>query len=441
MKKFIIISKYGEILDIAINIPGSVFYVQNHDYHSIGKGMVDKDDWYRYLGLDYTWIIDDCDNGEFSDWLRSRGEKVFGSNKIGNDLEENRQASQKLFESFGFKQPMSENFTDIDKMLEFIKANSGKRLILKQNGTAPKSVNHMSKFDGCDDLIQHIEELKEKWNKNEYGDFNCDIMEVVDGVEVACTVFFNGQDFARNEKGKIIGFLNFEEKKECDGGLGATVGEMGTTFFGCTEGNKIFDKIIIPDKLGQFLKDIKFIGCFDINGCINKDGSFTGFEPTPRFGIPTASYLFSEGIEDIESFFYNMARGISQPVKIKEGWGMCTVVVAKPFPVDGDVEHIDEIGTSLNEKLWIMDNKGKIAKDFSEDQKKHIHLCNFKKEDNGDYKVATKMGWMLVVSITGSGIKDCRDKTLDYIKKNIFLSGMKYRQDIGKRIEDKMNKL
>ena len=39
----------------------------------------------------------------------------------------------------------------------------------------------------------------------------------------------------RNADGKVVAFLNSEEKKEIDSGLGETCGEMGTLFYVTTE--------------------------------------------------------------------------------------------------------------------------------------------------------------------------------------------------------------
>src|ERR1700733_15021154 len=99
----------------------------------------------------------------------------------------------------GFKQPESHNFTDIDEAIDFVKENKDTRYILKQNGDAPKHLNHMGKFKGNEDMIYHLEELKKGWNESQYGSFDCDLMEVVEGVEVAASAFFNGHDWLRDK--------------------------------------------------------------------------------------------------------------------------------------------------------------------------------------------------------------------------------------------------
>ncbi len=294
----------------------------------------------------------------------------------------------------------------------------------------------MGKFDGNEDMLFHLEELKKGWSQQEMGDFDCDLMEVVEGTEVAASAFFNGHDFLRNKDGKIVGFINFEEKKECDGNLGETTGETGTTFFGCTEDNELFSKIIVPGVVEK-LQEIGFRGVFDINGSMTKDG-YVAFEPTDRFGVPATSYEFIEGmVTDPAVVLEAMAKGLDIPVEIHEGWGQVIVIAGKPYPIEADV---DERSTSLGEKLWILGSDGKPKDNFSEEQKKHIHLYNFERIEDEDgsknYKVVTKSGYLLTITGRGDDIEDCREKLLKYVKENIYLSGMKYRQDLGKRVEN-----
>lgn len=438
--KFFIMSSYGELLDIAIHLQDVegkkvVMYITESEYKKIGDGIVEKaENWHDYLGQGWIFVIDGCEYAHLQDWLREQGENVVGTNKEMSELENNRQDGQEWFKSMGFKQPNSENFTDIDDALGHVKENKEKRFILKQNGSAPKSLNHMGKFENNEDMMYHLENLKKSWSESEYGNVDFDLMEVVEGVEVAASAFFNGHDWLRDSKGKVIGFLNFEHKKTHDGDLGSTCGEMGTLFFGCDETNPIFKDIIMKKGISDKLKETDYRGVFDINGCLT-DKEYVAFEPTSRFGIPATSYEFIEGLKTpTTELLKAMAEGLDTPIDIVKGWGMVQVIVAKPFPVESDIE---EKATSIGEKLWILQN-GKTSSDFSNDQMKHIHLENFLKDENGDYKVATKNGYMLTVTGTGKSIEKIREDLLKYIKENIYISDMSYRQDLGKRIEKEL---
>lgn len=449
---FIVHSTYGEIVDLAERLKDEghevLVHIPDNGYKKIGDGIVEKtSEWYRCIGEGYIWVFDGCEHGDLQDWLRSKGEMVFGGNKIADELENERQLNQKWFKEAGFDQPFSKNFQSIDEALAFVEEHSDKRWILKQNGDAPKSINHMGKFEGNEDMLFHLKELKKGWNEQEYGKFDCDLMEVVTGMEVAASAFFNGHDFLRNSEGQVVGFLNWEEKKEADGGLGETTGETGTLFLGCTDENELFKEIMLKPKIISKLQQINFRGVFDINCIKTDDGLLVGLEPTCRFGVPSTAYEFLEGmITPCAEVIKYCAEGLDEPIKIHEGFGQVLVITSKPYPVEADLE--DE-ATSLGEKLWIMDGDGEtLLGDFTPEQKKHIHLYNFEKTTDPEteevcYKVVTKSGYLLTV--TGRDLENKEDGENDieiirknlkeYVKNNIYISGIKYRQDIGKRVE------
>lgn len=434
--KFLIFTEFGELLDLAIHLQDIekqdvIMHIPSHEYAKIGDGIIKKEkDWWNCIGKGYIWVFDGCAHGSLQDYLRAANELVFGGSEKGDKLENDRQLAQEWFKAAGFKQPKSQNFKSIDDAIKYVNENKDQRWILKQNGDAPKSLNHMGKFDGSEDMLFHLEELKKKWNEAEFGKFDCDLMEVVEGLEVAASAFFNGNDYLHNKDGKVVGFLNFEEKKEADGQTGETTGEMGTTFLGVTEDNSLFREILLKPKILDGLRNSGFRGVFDINCIKTKDG-IVALEPTCRFGVPATSYEFLEGMNTTASKLIEaIAKGENLPIDVRLGIGMVMCVVAKPYPLEVEVPNE---GTSVGERLWILGN-GKVTKDFSAEQARHIHLENFYKED-GIYKVATKNGYLLTVTGTGKTIEETRTALIQYIKDNLYLSGMKYRTDIGARVE------
>lgn len=436
--KFLVFSEFGEIADLAIHLQDMeghevLFHVEDKDYRRIADGVLTHvSDWYRYIGKGFTWVFDSCSFGNLQDWLREKGEAVFGGCEEGDKLENDRQAGQDWFAEAGFDMVESHNFKDFDDAYEFVESNSGRRFILKQNGDAPKSLSHMGNFDDGSDMLYHLHELKKRWNEAQFGPIDFDIMEVVEGLEVAASALFNGTDWMRDSDGKVTGWLNFEEKKEADGGTGETCGEMGTTFWGCTEDNELFREIICRPKIRERLRKIGFRGVFDINCLVTDEGKIVALEPTCRFGVPSTAYEFCEAIESgVGKLINAIAKGTKQPIAIYQGWGMVMVVAAKPFPLEADV---DDEATSIGERLWILKD-GEPVDDFDSEQKKHIHLYNFKRDEEG-YKVATKGGYLLTVTAKGDEISSLREHLIEYIKKNLLLSGMKYRNDIGKRVEE-----
>lgn len=435
--KFLFYSEFGEIADLGIflqDIEGHevAFHVESKDYCKIADGILNHaSDWYRYIGKGYVWVFDSCSFGDLQDWLREKGEAVCGGCAEGDKLENDRQAGQDWFAEAGFDQVESQNFKDFESAMDLVKSVP-QRWILKQNGSAPKSLNHMGQFDDGSDMLYHLDELKKRWNEAQYGDIDFDMMEVVEGLEVAASAFFNGSDWIRDKDGKVCGYLNFEEKKEADGGTGETCGEMGTTFWGCTEENELFCEMICKPGIKTRLKKIGFRGVFDINCIVTDEGKIVALEPTCRFGVPATSYEFCEGIESgVGKLIEAIAKGQQRPVALHRGWGMVMVVVAKPFPLEADV---DDEATSIGERFWILKD-GKPVDELSDEQRRHVHLYNFKRDDEG-LKVATKSGYMLTVTAKGDDIAEIREGLIDYIKENLMLSGMKYRSDIGLRVEE-----
>jgi hypothetical protein len=290
----------------------------------------------------------------------------------------------------------------------------------------------MGKFEDNVDLIDHLEDLKRSWNEVEFGKFDCDLMEVAEGVELGASAFFNGHQFLENRDGKVVGYLDFEEKKEADGGLGETCGEMGTAFLGVSEDNKLFKRILLRPAIIDKLRDMDFRGVFNINCILTDDGRLVALEPTMRFGIPATSYECVEGlISDTGELLETLAKGLDRTIDIHLGVGMVMCVVAKPFPLEVDVE---PLGTSVGEKLWFLGQSDQPIERMSENQMSHIHLYNFTLEDK-IYKVASKNGYLLTVTKKGMNVKIVRTHLIDYIKSNLFISGMKFRSDIGKRVE------
>ena len=99
-----------------------------------------------------------------------------------------------------------------------------------------------------------------------------------------------------------------------------------------------------------------------------------------------------------------VAKGEDKPIVIHKGVGMVMVLAGKPFPVEAELE---PESTSLGEKLWILKD-GKPQKDFSDEQRKNIHLENFYKKDD-DYLVATKNGYLLTVTARAKTIEGVRE--------------------------------
>jgi len=441
--KFLIFTEHGEIADLAaylLHVEGHdvLLHIENDTCKQIAEGIVPHlKEWWRAIGEGYVWVFDSCCFGNLQDWLREQGEAVVGGCEAADELENDRQLGQDWFKEAGFDQSFSRNFKQIDDALAFVLEHSDTLWILKQNGEAPKHLSHKGQFETNEDMIFHLEDMKKHWNEAEYGPVDFDLMEVVEGTEVAASAFFNGERFLENSEGKVVGFLNFEEKKEADGGTGETCGEMGTTFVGVDETNDLFSNILLRPEIQARLVAIGFRGVFDINCILADDGRLVALEATCRPGVPSTSYEYIEGLDSpVGELLSAMAKGINRKIEIHMGLGMVMCVVAKPFPLEADVE--DE-ATSMGERLWILQDGIPIL-EFTPEQRRHIHLYNFMlktNEETGEtyYSVPTKSGYLYTVTARGEYISTTRDELIHYIKQNTYIPGAKWRSDIGKRVE------
>lgn len=440
-RKFIIYSTYGEILDLAIHLErieghNVCMYIADESYKRIGDGLVTKiEEWWEKIGEGYTWVFDGCETAKLQDWLRSKGEAVFGTSEEAARWENDRQAGQGLFVRMGFDQPESHNFTDIDEAVSFVKENDDRRWILKQNGNAPKHLSHMGKFDGNEDMLYHLQELKKLWSESEYGPVDFDLMEAVEGCETAFSALWNGHDWARDAEGKAQGWINWEHKKSASGDMGRTCGESGTMFYGVDEDNDLFSDIMLNEELEDALRESGMRGVVDINGLFKDDGEYVAFEFTSRPGIPSSSYEFIEGMEtETSAMIDSIAKNMDVPISVKKGWGGVLVFSSKPFPMESD--NLDSKETSLDERLWPLEN-GRPIDEFTNEQLRHIHFYNVKyDEEENIYTIPTKSGYILTVTTTGESVAEVRETLMEYAKENVYLPDQQWIVDLGCRMED-----
>lgn len=127
--KFLIHSEFGEINDVAFALKREghkvLVHIVDKDYRKLYDGMLDKiEEWYRVMGKGWVFVFDGCSHGDLQDWLREKGELVFGGSAKGDELENDRQKGQEWFKRIGFRQPESRTFsgpTAIDDAIDFIK--------------------------------------------------------------------------------------------------------------------------------------------------------------------------------------------------------------------------------------------------------------------------------------------------------------------------------
>lgn len=135
--KFIVVSEFGEIMDLALHLKNIekqdvVLCVTNPDDKKVGENLLPLDrHWWQYIGKKYIWIFDGCNAGNLEDWLKKQGEKVVNGTEVTDELENNRQMGQRWFKAAGFTQPFSKNFkgkTAFDQAIKYIQESNKKPL-------------------------------------------------------------------------------------------------------------------------------------------------------------------------------------------------------------------------------------------------------------------------------------------------------------------------
>ena len=130
--KFLVISTYGELLDVAMQIQKEgkrvILCITDAEHKKIGDGIVPKEDnWHDCIGKGYIWVVDGCEHASLQDWLREQGEQVVGTNQTMSEDENDRDKGQELFKKAGFKQPESVSFegdTAFDDAIEYIQSKT-----------------------------------------------------------------------------------------------------------------------------------------------------------------------------------------------------------------------------------------------------------------------------------------------------------------------------
>src|ERR1041384_6152393 len=101
--KFFIVTTYGEMLDVALHLQDVEghdvrMWIPDHHHARVGEGLIEKtSEYWEYLTSEWTWLVDGCERGAFQDYLRRSGVAVFGGSAEGDELENDRQAGQKIF--------------------------------------------------------------------------------------------------------------------------------------------------------------------------------------------------------------------------------------------------------------------------------------------------------------------------------------------------------
>ena len=141
------------------------------------------------------------------------------------------------------------------------------------------------------------------------------------------------------------------------------------------------------------------------------------FSGNCRFGYPTISIQMEGVTSEWGAFLADIAQGKDTQLKTKKGYQVGVVVAIPPFPFEDD-----KAFRKYSEDATILFKKPNLS---------GVHIGEVKLVD-GDWHVAGKSGYVLVVTGSGPSMQDAINSAYLAVK-NVMIPNMFYRDDIGQR--------
>lgn len=364
----------------------------------------------NWVGKDGLIVFDDVGYGEIQSKLRKQGYRVFGGSLEGDKLEEDREYAQKVFSEYGIKVKETRDFENIYDAIDFVKKHP-RAWVIKQNGSALKSLNYVGHFNDGRDVISLLKNyaINPKINRH-----RITLQEKAQGIEIGVGRYFNGKDWV----GPIE--FNIEHKRFLSGDIGPMTSEMGTiAWYSDNEKNKLYKKILEP--LKSYLQKIDYRGDFEVNCIVNKDNIFP-LEATPRLGTPII-HLHSELHKSPwGEFLISIANGEKYDLKWKKGVGVVVLLAVPPFP------HL------LNDKDNQFCGLNIFFDNISSLEASHLHFEEVSKdiENPNRYYISDNSGYIMYVTSVEKNVEIARKNVYSIIKK-IIIPKIMYRNDIGEK--------
>jgi len=401
------------------------FYTKSDDDKDAGTGFVDTVDNYED-NVDWADLIitDDTIWGKVNEDLRKKGKAVIGGTRVTDELEEDRQAGQDMFEALGMQAIESQDFTDLAKAMAYLEENP-RKVVVKVSGKAQddKTLTYVGQMEDGSDVPKVLEHYKARMSS---GIESVQVQDAVEGTEVAIGGWFNGKDFLDPV------LVNFEHKKLMgsrteQSGIGPATGEMGT--IGCwkDKGFGLYEETL--RRFVPLLKKEGYRGYFDIN-CIVQfdpfaDGNFRvrPLEMTNRFGWPTIlMQIEAMKIQNLGDLFKGIAKGSAKDFKVNGHYCACVVIGVPPLPYISQ-----EIADKMSNGMPIIFRDGKCDGVYPGDA-----ICV-----DGEWICQGEKGYPCVATGCGDSIQDAQMQAYGRTR-NIIIPNMMYREDIGDLIPGKL---
>ncbi|WP_283636566.1 phosphoribosylamine--glycine ligase [Aquaticitalea lipolytica] len=417
-KKFLFVSRWGEILDTAYAtlLEGNdvKLYIEDKPSREIGTGFVKKTkDWKKQVDWADVIIFDYTGYGVICSELRAKGKLVIGGSEYTDLLELDRSFGQDELKKHKIKTLPFKEFVSFQDAITYVQ-NNPDAYVIKPSGETQelKQLLFVGSDDEGLDVIRVLKAYDKSWG-DDFGNFQ--LQKKVKGVEISVAAFFNGKEFLRPLN------ITFEHKKLFPKELGVSTGEMGSSMF-WVNNSPIFDATL--KKFESTLAKTNFVGHIDINCIVNGNGIYP-LEFTSRFGYPQI-FIQRAGInEPIGQLLYKIASRETFKINTKKGFQVGAFIVVPPFPYE-------------DKKAFELFSKDAVVV-FRKDLKEGIHPMHLKKI-NDEWLITGNTGIALLVSGTGLTMKDAQ-KMMNNRISNIIVNNGYYRTDIGDRWFEDSDKL
>ena len=417
-KKILLVSKYGETLDIANTMQEEghsiKFFIEEKGCKEIGYGFCPKvTDWKKHIDWADLIIFDYSGYGKICEELRAKGKLVVGGSIYTDLLELDRNFGHQQLKAHKIKVLPSFEFKSFQDAIAFIEKNPDAYVIKPSGETQEfKQLLFVGSDDEGIDVIRVLKAYEKSWGNN-FGDFQ--LQKKVKGVEISISGFFNGKEFLKPLN------VTFEHKKLFPKELGVSTGEMGSSMFWTNE-SPIFDATL--KKFESTLAKSNFIGHLDLNCIVNGNGIYP-LEFTPRFGYPQILIQRAGINEPMGELFYKLAKGEKFQLKVKKGFQVGVFIVVPPFPFE-------------DKKTFRLFSKDAVVI-IKKDKKEGIHPMHLKKINN-EWLITGDTGIALLVTGTGITMKDAQRNMYNRVQ-NVIVNNSYYRTDIGDRWQEDSDKL
>ncbi len=427
MANFLIVSCLAESIGLAIRLQAEghrvLYYIHEKSARDCGDGFVEKiDDWREHIEESDIILFDDCDQKVGDDtaykssaWSQEVREKYPGKLVVGGGspdvarLENDRLFGQEVLRQIGVNTVPMYRFTSFEEGKKFIEENGG-AWALKNNAQVDRDANAV--LNSPKEAIEFMDFLEKNWGdlgRGQKVDYVLQQKAKDGGVEIAVTCFWDGTRFR-----KEFCLINQEKKKLLDGDEGPNTGQMGEIDL-ILPGCRLYEETLA--KLEPWMADKGYIGFIDLN-CI-----VTGPEPkdivplefTARPGYPTF-YSWCECLnEPVGSWLIRMAQQDPTPIQTKQGYNCTLVLATGTFP--------DQHPT--RNKMAIIHGLDKVGL-------RHVWLCECRYDEKEDKVMgAGELGYLLVVTHTGSSIQEAALNAYKIIEQIDVIPFRKLRWDIG----------